>query len=237
MAVNLKSTLGLTTSGVKVLVYGPSGAGKTHIIKTLPSPIILSAEAGLLSLQKENLPYIEISDLSTLMEAYTWIMESEEARQFKSVALDSISEIAECVLNVEKKMQKDGRAAYGSMNDTMGEVIRHFRDIPNRHVYFSAKMEKTQDEMGRVLYGPSMPGSRLAQGLPYFFDEVLALRVERNSDGEVQRALMTDTDGLWTAKDRSGKLSFWEGVDLGMIIRKIGGEVDEERTDSDSTPV
>ena len=69
-----------------------------------------------------------------------------------------------------------------------------------------------------------MPGNKLGQQLPYFFDEVLALRTEKNSEGEVQRAIMTETDGTWTAKDRSGLLSTWEAPDLGAIINKIGGK-------------
>jgi len=39
-----------------------------------------------------------------------------------------------------------------------------------------------------------------------------------------QRALMCDSDGLWLAKDRSGKLEAWEAPDLGAIIAKIGGK-------------
>jgi hypothetical protein len=78
--------------------------------------------------------------------------------------------------------------------------------------------------MGRVLYFPSLPGNKTAQKLPYFFDEVLALRVEKDEDGVTQRALLTDGDGLWLAKDRSGKLDQWESCDLGEIISKIGGE-------------
>jgi hypothetical protein len=52
---------------------------------------------------------------------------------------------------------------------------------------------------------------------------VLALRVEKDADGVSQRALMCDSDGLWIAKDRSGKLGTWEAPDLGEIIKKIGG--------------
>ena len=88
----------------------------------------------------------------------------------------------------------------------------------------SAKTEKATDENGRILYSPSMPGNKLGQMLPYFFDEVLALRVERDADGVTHRGLMCDSDGLWTAKDRSGKLSPWEDAELGLIIRKITGE-------------
>ncbi|AIM40755.1 Sak4-like ssDNA annealing protein [Idiomarinaceae phage 1N2-2] len=223
MAIQLRSTKGLSSNGVKLLVYGQAGAGKTSLIKTLPNPVVLSAEGGLLSIADADLPYIEISDMESLNEAYEWLT-SEEGKQFDSVALDSISEIAEVVLSAEKKKTKDPRQAYGALQEIMGDLIRSFRDLPGKHVYFSAKLEKSQDEMGRMLYAPSMPGNKLAQGLPFFFDEVLALRVEKDGEGNTQRALMCDSDGLWTAKDRSGKLESWEAPDLGEIIRKIGGE-------------
>ena len=224
MAINIKTTGSLAANGVKVLVYGQAGAGKTTLVATLPAPIVLSAEGGLLSIQDADLPFIEIASMDDLREAYAWLTQSDEARAFQSVALDSISEIAEVVLNHEKKVNKDPRAAYGSMQEQMADIIRAFRDLPGRHVYMSAKLEKTQDEMGRVLYSPSMPGNKAGQSLPYFFDEVLALRVEKDGEGVTQRALMCDSDGLWLAKDRSGKLSTWEAPDLGAIIAKIGGK-------------
>ncbi len=224
MAINIKTTGSLAANGVKVLVYGQAGAGKTSLVKTLPKPIVLSAEGGLLSIQDADLPFIEIGDMDTLKEAYSWLAGSDEAKQYQSVALDSISEIAEVVLNAEKKATKDPRQAYGAMQEQMADIIRAFRDLPGRHVYMSAKLEKTQDEMGRVLYAPSMPGNKTGQALPYFFDEVLALRVEKDGEGVTQRALMCDSDGLWLAKDRSGKLEAWEAPDLGAIITKIGGK-------------
>jgi len=204
-----------------MLVYGQAGAGKTSLIPTLPSPIVLSAEGGLLSIQSANLPYIEIGSMADLMEAYNWLL-SPDGEHYQSVALDSISEIAEVVLNAEKKTAKDPRQAYGAMQEQMAEIIRAFRDLPDRHIYMSAKLEKSTDEMGRILYAPSMPGNKTGQSLPYFFDEVLALRVEKDADGNTQRAIMCDSDGLWLAKDRSGKLSAWESPDLGEIIAKIG---------------
>ena len=226
MAINVKTTGSLSANGVKVLCYGAAGAGKTSLIKTLPNQIVLSAEGGLLSIQDANLPYIEIADMATLQEAYKWLTESADAKGFQSVALDSISEIAEVVLNAEKKATKDPRQAYGAMQEQMADIIRAFRDISGKHVYMSAKLEKTQDEQGRILYGPSMPGNKTGQALPYFFDEVLALRVEKDAEGNTQRALMCDSDGLWLAKDRSGKLAAWEAPDLGAIIAKIGGKND-----------
>ena len=224
MAISLKRTGDVSALNVRLLVYGAAGAGKTSLIPTLPSPLVLSAEGGLLSIKGADVPFIEIKSMDDLKEAYQWLTESEEAGQFKSVALDSISEIAEVVLTAEKATAKDPRQAYGALQDQMQMIIRAFRDLPGKHVYFSAKMEKAQDETGRILYAPSMPGNKLAQQLPYFFDEVLALRVEKDAEGVPQRALMCASDGLWSAKDRSGRLDAWEGADLGAVIEKIMGE-------------
>jgi len=224
MAINLRSTADIAHNGVKTLVFGQSGAGKTVLAATLPNPVILSAEGGLLSISDSNLPYIEVSSMAELKEAYTWVTSSEDAKQFESVVLDSISEIAEVVLSHEKAINKDGRAAYGDMNDAMMGIIRDFRDLPGKHVYMSAKLDKQTDEMGRMLYSPAMPGKKMTMELPYFFDEVLAMRVERDAEGTTQRAIMCESDGLWQAKDRSGKLAQWEMPDLGKLIQKIKGE-------------
>ena len=62
----------------------------------------------------------------------------------------------------------------------------------------------------------------MGERLPFFFDEVFALRAEKDPEGLVSRALMCDGDGLWLAKDRSGKLDTWEEPNLGKIIKKMG---------------
>lgn len=220
MAIKLKNTSAVAAAGVKMLVYGQAGAGKTSLIATLPAPIIISAEGGLLSLGGSDIPYIEVSSMTDLTEAYEFVSESGD---YQSVAIDSISEVAEVVLTHEKRIAKDPRQAYGAMQDQMSEIIRSFRDLPGKHVLMTAKLDKSSDEMGRMLYAPSMPGNKVGQQLPYFFDEVLALRVEKDADGATQRALMCDSDGLWLAKDRSGRLESWEAPDLGAIIKKIIG--------------
>ena len=218
----IKKTGSLHSEGVKMLVYGNAGAGKTSLCATMPRPIILSAEAGLLSIQGADLPYIEIDSAESLHEAYQFLTESEEGKGFDSICLDSISEIGEVILNHEKKIAKDPRQAYGAMQEQISDIIRAFRDMKGKHVYFTAKCEKATDESGKILYAPSMPGNKTGQSLPYFFDEVLALRVELDADKNPVRALMTSSDGLWQAKDRSGKLDLWESPDLGELIKKIG---------------
>ena len=59
MKVNIKSTKDIALDhGIKCVVYGFSGVGKTVLCSTAPKPIVLSAESGLLSLSKVDIPYI-----------------------------------------------------------------------------------------------------------------------------------------------------------------------------------
>lgn len=227
MAVNLKSTSAQTVAAVKTLVYGAAGTGKTTLIAGMPTPLILSAESGLLSLQATDLQYLEVNSVGDLREAYKWLVSSQEAKHFESVALDSISEIAELSLaanlaTTKDGKQPDGRQAYGQLNTGMGELIRAFRDLP-LHVLLIAKLDKGADELGRITYSPGMPGQKLAQSLPYYFDEVLALRIDKNAEGVVRRELLCQPDSLWLAKDRSGRLDRLEPPDLGAMIKKIRG--------------
>ena len=219
--MEIKSTKSIGTNGVKMLVYGQAGSGKTTLIKTLPKPIIISAEGGMLSLSGYDLPVIEVSTFDDLKQAYEFLA-GDAGKKFDSIAIDSISEIGEVVLNAAKKSAKDPRQAYGELAEKMGDLIRAFRDLP-KNVYMSAKMEKAQDEMGRILYSPSMPGNKVGQSLPYFFDEVMVLRVEKNDEGKNVRAIQTDGDHSYVAKDRSGMLELWEPADLGAILNKING--------------
>ncbi len=221
MTIQINNTKHLQNNGVKVLVYGSSGSGKTTLVSSAPAPIVLSAEAGLLSLRDYEIPYIEIRNMEDLAEAYSWAAESEEASAYQTICLDSISEIAEVVLAAEKKKTKDPRQAYGVMQDTIQDYVRKFRDLFGKNVYFSAKLEKVQDETGRILYGPGMPGNKTGQLLPYYFDEVLALRVEHNENNETVRMLQCEGDGTWLAKDRSGKLDKWMEPDISGIIHRI----------------
>jgi phage nucleotide-binding protein len=221
MAIALKRTSDSTNAFVNMIVYAQSGSGKTYAIRTLPNPIVLSAESGLLSLKDTDLPYIEIKSVQDLYDAFEWL-ESAEAKEYDSVAIDSLSEIAEVVLLAEKEKVNHDMKAYAQMGDIMTRLIRAFRDLP-KHVYMTAKAEKSQDEDGKILWAPAMPGSKFAQSIPYFFDEVLALRVEKDDEGNTMRMLQCQSDGKWGAKDRSGMLGEWQQPHLGDVISLIQG--------------
>lgn len=226
MAIQLRSTRdAVKNNGLKVMTYGHAGTGKTTLCATTGAPtVIISAEAGLLSLRGHDIPVIEVSSIADVHEAYEFLNNADEAKHFEWICLDSISEIAEQVLNFEKKNCKDPRQAYGELAVQMQDLIRAFRDMPGKNVYMSCKMERIKDEAsGGLLYSPSMPGAKLSQAISYFFDEVFVLRAEKADDGQIYRTLQTQGDYNYVAKDRSGALELYEEPDLGKIAAKIIG--------------
>jgi hypothetical protein len=226
--------------GVKALVHGGSGVGKTVLMATMPQPILISAESGLLSLRRTNLQrlidqgffavgtldmdvkVIKVSNVDDLTAAHTWCAQHAWSNGFRSVGLDSISEIMEQVLSNAKKQVKDPRQAYGELIEKGQMLVRAFRDLPGLNVCVAAKQEPAKDELSGVTrYGPSVPGSKLGPSLPYFFDEVFALRINKDQNGNSYRFLQTQPDLQYEAKDRSGMLAPMEYPHLGAVFSKV----------------
>jgi hypothetical protein len=224
--------------GAKVLVYGGSGAGKTVLAATLPRPVIISAEAGLLSLQKKNLeriygvgnphvtydiPVMQVTTIAQMAEAYAYLNSPHGRSSFSSFAVDSATEIAEKLLASLKVIKSDPRQAYGDVIDKTLEMVRSYRDIPGYNCLITAKMEYAKDDAsGSMKFMPMMPGSKLGNQLPYFFDEVFYLGITpKDAQGRSWRYLQTQPDFNYVAKDRSGSLDEMEMPDLTNVFNKI----------------
>ncbi len=208
--------------GIKVCVYARAGMGKTTLCATAPRPFIISAEAGLLSLRKFAIPVAEIATYADLWEVYEFCTKSKEAAKYDTFCLDSVTEIAERVLAAAKASSRDPRQAYGALADDTYALIRAFRDISGKHVYFSAKQQTyIADNGGMPMFGPAMPGKQLGPGMPYLFDLVANINVANTNDGKPYRYLRTQPDAQYDAKDRSGALDPIERPDLSYIFQKI----------------
>lgn len=244
MAIKLVSADSLAASnGVKIVLYGRSGMGKTMLSCTMPNPIILSAESGMLSLKRENIervwgvntpgitydiPVIQINTVQDLVDAEVYLRTDPQGMQFNPV-LDSATEIAEQVLTNAKKQVKDPRQAYGELIEKMTTTIKAFRDLPGRHVLLNFKEERSKDEgTGLTLAGPSLPGQKMGPATPYLTDEVFQIAVGKNPDNSTYRYLRTQPDFSADAKDRSGALAEIEFPHIGQIINKIMGNTAQQ---------
>lgn len=221
--IEVKSTK-RDTHYVKLTVYGDAGVGKTVLCSTAPAPIILSAEAGLLSLAQHDIPVIEIYSVKDLREAFTYLTTQPNA--YQTICLDSISEIAEQVLDaaitdLTKKAEAEGRNveprhAYGKLAIQMMQLTRAFRNIPDKHIVFTAKQGHMHD--GNIeKYGPMLPGQAYTQNFPYLVDILCCMRVAKDDT----RYLQTQPDMQYIAKDRSGKLEKAEQPNLTDLFDKV----------------
>lgn len=215
MAIKIRKTSDVKINGVKCVVYGGAGVGKTRLCATAPRPIIISAESGLLSLSDVDVDYIEISKLKHLDEAYRALKDSTD---YDTICLDSISEICEALMEEFIPQVKDGRQAYGMMASAMMPMLKKFRDIKGKHTAFTSKLDVVKDEEGnKVGEDLLIPGQVLGKQIPYLVDELFCLQKDRKGNSFLQ----TVPDRVRFCKDRSGALESQEEPDLSVIFEKI----------------
>lgn len=217
MAIKIQKTKDIDDNGVKCVVYGGAGVGKTRLCATAPKPIIISAESGLLSLKDVDCDFIEINKLSDLEEAYRYLLKSNE---YETICVDSLSEIAEVVLAELIPSHKDKRQAYGEMAEAMMPMLKRFRDIKGKNVIFTVKMISVQDEeTEKVTQELFIPGKVLGNQIPYLVDELFKLGVDRKG----VQTMNTKPDRSSFAKDRSGALD--------AIVKPKDGNTEIDMTD------
>jgi len=208
--------------GVKMLVYGRAGTGKTTLCGTAPNPVIISAEAGLLSLRAKKIPVILVSSMQDVWDAFSWCSTSARKAGIHTICLDSISEIVEKVLAAQKKKKPDPRQAYGDMATEAIDLVKAFRDLAGFHVLVTAKEATKTDPVTNVSRAePAAPGQQVGPALPYLFDEVLYAHTMADNAGKIHHVLRTRSSFNADAKDRSGALDELEYPDAANIIRKI----------------
>src|SRR6266550_5669972 len=99
--------------GVKAVIYGPAGSGKTPIINTAPRPVMLACEPGLLSMRGSTVPSWQGYTPETIDEFFKWFFNSTETKNFDTLAVDSTSHMADIYLQAALKTNKHGLQAYG----------------------------------------------------------------------------------------------------------------------------
>lgn len=190
-----------------MLVYGESKVGKSTFAITAPYPrLMLDVEGGHRFLPI-NIKYwdpkveappladgtwdtcvVVVRDYDTVIEAYKYL--NSGRHHFKSVILDSISELQDkCISDVagteQMKMQQ-----WGEVLRILGTFLRQLRDLtmhptnPIQAVVITA-MAKIDDTTKR--YKPYLQGQLQIQ-VPYLYDILGAIAIESAPNQDVMKA-------------------------------------------------
>lgn len=210
------------TYGAKAIVYGPPGSAKTPLVGTAPRPLLLSCEAGLLSMRGSQVPTYQAFTADKIDEFFDWFFGSAESKQFDTLAVDSASQIADIylqsILTGKSKSgnKKHGQQAYGDMAEA---CMKHFRKLyvmEQKHVYLISK-ENNGSDMKR----PYFPGNVLNVEVPHMFDFILHL-ARHNVPGVPGNPLSFQCNQTIDilARNRTGNLADYEPPHFGQLIMK-----------------
>lgn len=213
------------TPGISAIVYGPSKGGKSTLGDTTPAPrLVLDAEMGSRFTPSKKIAWdprtqkvpeydgtwdtalVTVRDYSTVLKAYEWLNTGQHP--FKSVVLDSISEIQQRLADSLKGEDPLELRDWGEMLRKASLLVRNFRDLtthpvkPMDAVLFIAMARQRQDGT----WQPHVQGA-LAVTLPYFTDLLAYLAAVPGEDGAiVRRLLIGPTTGYATGERVGGRL-------------------------------
>ena len=218
----IKSTKTLESNYLNMLIYGRAGVGKTVSLGTAPNPLILSAEAGMLSLLSTDIPYVSIRSLDDLRDVYAWLLTSTEADRYRTVCIDSISEVCDIAfVDCKKRVGSSIPTLYSELRTTVLPLLSAFRNLP-KHIVATARETSKQGKNNEVIVGPAMVGNKLTDDLPYLYDVVLHYTLDDNGN----RVCYSNSSCGSIAKDRTGLLpAEIRGMEtlVSEIINLIGG--------------
>jgi hypothetical protein len=200
------------------VMYSPPKIGKTSLIGTcadvpeLCPVLLLATEDGSSVLDEkysddENLDVINVEDWPTAARIITAVAEGKT--RYKTIGLDTISELQELMKAFCEERAEDGYALWGYIADETIKVVKMLHRSPHVNVIFTTHAEKVVDpSSGKILNSPYFLGKKALGEVLKPIDLILYLAVVE-VNGEPTRILLTKPDGKNDAGDRTGKLDMY----------------------------
>ena len=206
--------------GVKALIYGPAGTGKTPLINTAPRPLLLACEPGLLSMRGSNVPTYPAYTAAKIDEFFKWFFGSTEVKNFDTIAVDSVSQMADIYLQEASKTIKHGLQQYGEMATRTMNQLRALYFTQYKHTYLICK-EEVITLNNIQIRRPFFPGKQLPVDIPHMFDAILHLN-KVMIPGVMGEQLAFRCIGSYDvlARNRTGTLAEFEPPNFSEIVRK-----------------
>lgn len=228
------------------VIYGDSGIGKTTICRQMPKPLFLIMRGGgehrPMPLLETTIPFIEVDNQQQLYEIL-FDLRDNKIPDIETVVFDQLTSMYDIFMlhilrNVSRKRdnpETPTQQDYGQARRSFANLIVNCNQIPNLHKVYLALAEIDEDETTREKYGAPMIPGKLAREVLRYMDFVfrMAIRREVVANKLVERRVFsTQPEGIWLAKDSSGKLPthiplegpnypFWTKIIVPILVETL----------------
>lgn len=193
-----------------IVMFGPSGVGKTKTAASAPQPHFMDSNKGLLTLHGiRELRHVRgndvnsMGDLDRVFKHFAGVKKPDFRKLFKTSCLDHFDDIQAIIIEQlgEKGAEKDDRRDpdvlemrdWGIMGNKLKRYLRKYKRLPVVKILICGEKEGKD---GRMV--PSLMG-QLGSSLPYFADHVFYMRQGRKN----KRYLHMDPTDAFYAKTRA----------------------------------
>ena len=213
---------------LSIMLYGPTGTGKTVAASGAPGPILaLNADgAGAWRFARAkhgrtDIREVAVTSRETLHEAFLYAREHEA--EIQTVVLDSVAAIFAVVL--EELTGEEARPSlpqYGDASTFLERYIRAYRELDMNVILIAHENVVTNDETGGVERFPlvSTSSTVLANKVMYPLD-IVAYTMRADGDDGVQYVAQVVPGHGRQGKDRSGVLPDVVVLDLSDWLAQI----------------
>lgn len=210
-------------AGLKVLVYGASGSGKTHFAGTFPRPLFLDLEGGMrpvagMGVLRWPAPGASVSSITQVKTFWQLVKAALKEKEmhgvdpgFDTIVIDGLNELQDLVMrNVidtfpARRQYEDQpvQADYGKANRDLLTMVRLFLKFPCHVVFTCNEVYQEADLEGK--YGPKLVGRAATPEIMRLVDMVGRCYTYRETqDGPVIHGLIFEDSPTQYGKDRIG---------------------------------
>jgi hypothetical protein len=209
-------------SGIKAIIYGAAGCGKTPLVTTAPNPLYIAIEQGQVSLQGTDVPAVAAHTLPEFYAVMKWLDESAEAKKFDTLYFDSASHFAALVLQDELSKTSasgakvNGQAAYGDMAKRVLKLMNKVYSMPDKNVIMLAQLNDKDPQ-----HKPFFDGNEINIKLRHLFDGVWHLGMHDLPEKGVKYSLQCRETPEIFARCRFNNCDDFERPNLTYLFNKL----------------
>lgn len=201
----------MSSTTLKVLLYGPSGTGKTTLCSSFPNPHFVDADNGMLSVSGKDLTYITVSNKETTdpdfleicklrkkdltrfpkSEAFTkatFLIEhwANTLTEEDTLIVDSLTFMNDWAMSYVCKLAGVPQPRiqdWGAAQKMLENIFEQVNDVKCNLVIIAHEQFVKDEDSGVISWLPLTIG-KLATKIPIYFDEVWRTYTERSKSGD-----------------------------------------------------